>query len=183
MLKKDESSGSPPLPHGGGVFLALGSNKGNRALHLRNAVQALTRNRFLVRRVSSVYETDPVGCEAGAGAFLNCVIGGGWDSTPEALLDLCQALERESGRDPEHPHWVSRELDIDIILFGSSVIENGLLKIPHPLAHKRAFVMIPLHEIAPNAVFPNLSQSAEMLLRNLIPITGIRLAEGIPSLL
>ncbi len=183
MLKKNNSGDSPASPYCGGVFLALGSNKGDRALHLRNAVQGLIRNRFFVRRVSSVYETDPVGCEAGAGAFLNCVVGGSWDSTPEALLALCQALEREEGRDPAHPHWVSRELDIDIILFGSSRIDNGLLQIPHPLAHKRAFVMIPLHEIAPNVVFPNHAQSTEMLLKNLIPITGIRLAEEIPSLL
>jgi len=183
MLKKDGTNGSSALRRGGEVFLALGSNKGDRALHLRNAVQSLNGNGFLVRRVSSVYETDPVGCEAGAGSFLNCVIRGSWNSSPETLLNLCQALERESGRDPEHPHWVSRELDIDIILFGGIVIENDLLKIPHPLAHKRAFVMIPLHDIAPNAVFPNLGLSAEELLKDLIPISGIRLAEGIPSLL
>ncbi len=182
-MLKNNGDGAASLPHGGEVFLALGSNKGDRALHLRTAVHALNGNGFLVRRVSSVYETDPVGCETGAAPFLNCVVRGSWNASPEALLDLCQTLEKESGRDPEHSHWVSRELDIDLILFGNDIIETDRLKIPHPLAHKRAFVMIPLHDIAPNVVFPNLRLSAEELLKDLIPISGIRLAQEIPPLL
>lgn len=184
MLKKEGIRSHSNNPsRNGGVFLALGSNKGDRAAFLRNAVQSLIQNHFLVRRVSSVYETDPVGCEDGAGAFLNCVVGGSWNSTPEALLALCRKLEQEAGRDPAHSHWTSRELDIDIILFGSSIVDSASLKIPHPLAHKRAFVMLPLHEIAPNVIFPDKAQSTELLLKNLVPLTGIRLAEEVPPLL
>ncbi len=182
MLKKHDGDKAASLPRGREVFLALGSNKGDRAFHLRNAVRALNGNGFTVRRVSSVYETDPIGCEPGAAPFLNCIVRGSWEASPEALLDLCQALEKTSGRDPEHSLWVSRELDIDIILFDAEVIESERLKIPHPLAHKRAFVMIPLHDIAPNVIFPNFRLSAEELLKDLIPISGVRLAQEIPPL-
>ena len=156
------------------VFLALGSNLGDREAFFRFGLKQLRSGGFEVRKVSPFYETDPVDCEAGVPPFLNGVVWGRWRGTPELLLDLCQSLERLAGRPAEHSSRQSRELDLDIILFGDRVIHSSRLTIPHPRAAQRVFVLRPLHDIAPDAFFPDCGKTVSELLENLSAPTGIQ---------
>ncbi len=104
---------------------------------------------FRIRRVSSFLASEPVDMEEGTPPFLNAAVSGVWDSSPEELLDLCRKIEADCGRPNEHPHYVSRTLDLDIILFGHRKIHTDRLTIPHPKAKDRDFVLLPLREIAP----------------------------------
>ena len=82
-------------------------------------------------------------------------------------MKLCLKLEAEAGRPVDHPHWHSRILDLDLILFGDRILATEFLTVPHPRAHERLFVMVPLAEIAPEAVFPTLHRSASAILHSL----------------
>ena len=136
------------------VFLSLGSNLGERKKYLEKALALLQENGFFLLKVSSIYETSPVGCEDGAGVFYNIAVEGIWQKDAFMLLALCQKIEQALGRPADHAHWVSRVVDIDIILFGEEKIHTPELVIPHPLAVKRRFVMEPLAEIAAELSFP-----------------------------
>lgn len=129
------------------AYVALGSNLGDRAEFLRQAVAGLPD------RVdqSSVWETDPVGGPDGQGAFLNMVVAIETTKSPRELLELCQSLERAAGR-VRTEHWGPRTLDADVILVGDLVVDEPDLKVPHPLWRERAFVVEPLREIAPAAL-------------------------------
>lgn len=129
--------------------IALGGNLGDSDAFFRRAVDALQSGGFRVREVSSFLRTEPEGMAPGTPAFLNGAVSGVWDGTPAALLRLCQKIEAENGRPADHEHYVSRTLDLDIILFGRRSIREPGLTIPHPLARQRAFVMMPLREIEP----------------------------------
>ncbi len=155
------------------VFLAFGSNKGEPAAFLRSALTRLSAGGFGVKKVSPLYETDPVDCEAGTPRFLNGVIAGSWRGTPEALLELCQQLERQAGRPEKHSSRQSRELDLDIILFGDRILNLEKLIIPHPRAAQRAFVLVPLNDLAPDAVFPDSGKTVRELLNDLPGRSGI----------
>ena len=85
----------------------------------------------------------------GTAAFLNGAVSGHWAGTAGELLRLCQKIEAENGRPADHEHYVSRTLDLDIVLFGRRIVREPALTIPHPLAVHRAFVMTPLREIEP----------------------------------
>lgn len=141
------------------VFLSLGSNLGDRKEYLQKAIFLLEENGCPLLRVSSCYETTPVGCEEGAGAFLNIAVEGVWQKDALSLLKLCQKIETELGRPSLHAHWVSRVVDIDIIFFGDDIIALPELSIPHPLAKERRFVMEPLAEIAAERLFPGTEKS------------------------
>lgn len=155
------------------VFLALGSNKGDTEAIFRTALTELSANGFLLEKRSPLYKTEPVDCDEGVPPFINAVISGIWQDTPEALLDLCQSLERRAGRPEKHSSRQSRELDLDIILFGSRVIRTERLIVPHPRAFQRAFVLVPLNDIAPDAFFADSGQSAAELLKSLPDRSGI----------
>ncbi|MBO4490176.1 MAG: 2-amino-4-hydroxy-6-hydroxymethyldihydropteridine diphosphokinase [Lentisphaeria bacterium] len=129
--------------------LALGGNLGDSAAFFRRAVESLQSGGFRVRKVSTFIRTEPEGMAPGTPAFLNGAVSGVWDGTAAALLRLCQKIEAENGRPADHEHYVSRTLDLDIILFGQQSIREPGLTIPHPLALRRAFVMTPLREIEP----------------------------------
>lgn len=167
MLRTGPESGTE-------VFLALGSNLGDRGAFFRFAVQSLTECGFCVKQISAVYETEPVDCEDGVPPFWNCVLSGFWRGTPEDLLQECRQIERRAGRPAEHSSRQSRNLDIDMILFGHEIISTPSLTVPHPRAHQRFFVMVPLCGIAPDAVFPTLNRTAGDLLKQLGPVSGIR---------
>jgi 2-amino-4-hydroxy-6-hydroxymethyldihydropteridine diphosphokinase len=129
--------------------IALGGNLGDVPAAFRRALESLSGAGFRIRRFSSLSTTEPVDCEPGAGAFVNAAVSGHWDGTPTELLALCQRIEEENGRPNEHPHHVSRTLDLDIILFGRETIALPDLTVPHPEATRRGFVMDPLREIEP----------------------------------
>lgn len=155
-------------PSGTHVFLSLGSNLGDKKKYLENALGLLQENGFHLLKVSSIYETEPVGCEEGAGNFYNIAAEGIWQEQDAfQLLALCKKIETISGRPPDHPHWVSRNVDIDIIFFGEESIRTPVLTIPHPLAGQRKFVMAPLAEIAPEKIFPGTGKNCRELDREL----------------
>ena len=141
------------------VFLAFGTSKGDREAFCRFALDELEKGNFRIRKVSPLYETEPVDCEEGVPPFLNGVLQGVWNGSAEELLNLCQSIERRAGRPEKHSSRQSRELDLDIILFGQEIIRSERLTVPHPRASGRAFVLVPMNDIAPDARFPGLEKN------------------------
>jgi 2-amino-4-hydroxy-6-hydroxymethyldihydropteridine diphosphokinase len=135
------------------AFLALGSNLGDRLANLRRAVELLDATPGIrVDRTSSVYETDPVGPPQPD--YLNAVAEVHTTLTARRLLDACLYVEEELGRVREE-RWGPRTLDVDVLTFGDERIEEPGLTIPHPRMGERAFVLIPLRELAPDLVLPD----------------------------
>jgi 2-amino-4-hydroxy-6-hydroxymethyldihydropteridine diphosphokinase len=116
-----------------------------------------------VTTVSSFLETDPVGGPPGQGRFLNAAAKIETDLAPEALLEELKRVERALGRKPG-PRWGPREIDLDILLCGDTILETGTLVIPHPRMRERRFVLEPLAEIAPDARDPVTGLSVRALL-------------------
>jgi 2-amino-4-hydroxy-6-hydroxymethyldihydropteridine diphosphokinase len=144
------------------VYLSLGSNRGDRLGHLQQALERLTREGVLLRRVSSFYKTQPVGF-ASQPWFLNCVAEGETDLMPLRLLRTCQAVERQLGRRPGVCNG-PRPIDIDILLYADAVLQSSALTIPHPRLGERRFVLVPLRDLAPQVRHPVTRQTVlEML--------------------
>ena len=131
------------------VLLSFGGNIDDTMERFEQALFRLSQKGFRVLKISEPFVNPAVGCEPGAADFTNLSVLGKWDGTPLELLDLIQAIEVEEGRPADHPHWVSRTIDIDIILMGIQHIDLPRLKVPHPLASTRDFVMIPSRQILP----------------------------------
>lgn len=131
------------------VALSLGGNSGNVPEALARAAALLTGGGFRIERVSSAIRTSPVDCPPGTPDFLNQAITGFWRGAPEELLDLTQSIEVRLGRPDRHGFHTPRTLDIDIVAFGRLRMRSERLFLPHPEAAKRAFVLEPLDEIAP----------------------------------
>lgn len=132
------------------AFLSLGSNLGDRAAYLREAVAALEATGELVA-CSSVYETEPIGGPDDQGAFLNLVVELDTVLSPLELLASCQALEVAARRE-RLVHHGPRTLDVDVLVYGDLVDDDPVLTLPHPRMHERRFVLVPLAEIAPEQV-------------------------------
>jgi 2-amino-4-hydroxy-6-hydroxymethyldihydropteridine diphosphokinase len=143
--------GGESLAEGIDVYLGLGSNLGSRENNLCRAMIALRRV-VSVLRVSSVYESTPVG-PRDQPDYLNLVLRGRTHLAAEALLARCKHIEARVGRTPTH-HWGPRVIDIDVLLFGDQSMSLPHLTIPHPQMLNRLFVVIPLCEIAPTLALP-----------------------------
>jgi len=161
------------------VYLSLGSNLGDRAGNLREAVHRLSAL-GAITAVSSLYETEPVEVERAQPWFLNCVVAIETELMPKQFFSRTLVIEQELGRrriEKKGP----RTLDIDIALFGSAVVDSPGLTIPHPSMHYRRFVLEPLVEIAPDVRHPILKRTARELLNDLPATTGStrRLKEGL----
>lgn len=129
------------------AFLGLGSNLGDRRTYLRHAVAAIPD----LVRVSDAYETDPVG-GPDQGAFLNIVAELLTELSPHALLQVCRTLEAAAERE-RIERWGPRTLDVDVLwIDGETVDDPPELFVPHPRMFDRAFVMVPLAELAPDVV-------------------------------
>lgn len=145
------------------VYLSLGSNIGDRAAHLQQALRQLA-GLGSPEAVSSFYETEPVEFTAQLW-FLNCALSLETELSPQQLLEGILAVEKGMGRVRSEPKG-PRVIDIDILLFGNSVVKEPGLTIPHPALHERRFVLAPLAEIAPDARHPILQLTVwELLLR------------------
>ena len=136
------------------IFVALGSNLGDRLANLGQALELLAREPgFVLRRCSDAYETEPVGPPQPK--FLNAVAQLGSLLSPRETLKRLLAIEERMGRVRREKNG-PREIDLDLLLFGDRRIDEPGLQVPHPRMHDRAFVLVPLAEIA-----PRLAQTAE----------------------
>ncbi len=152
------------------VYLGLGSNLGDRGTNLDKALEFLTQ-RLTVKKTSSVYETEPVG-NANQPLFLNMVCEVSTRLEPMGLLTLVKGIESKLGRIPGGVN-APRPIDIDILLYGSQVIDTLNLVIPHPRLTERAFVLVPLVEIASSVVHPVNGRTAKELLAGLKEKQGV----------
>lgn len=134
------------------VFLALGSNLGDRRAALDMAVESLSEHGVQIIRCSPIYETAPM-YVTDQPAFLNMAVCAETLLEPHALLDLAKRLEVEIGRVPSFRNG-PRAVDIDLIYFGNTILEDDRLMLPHPRRNERAFVLAPLADIAPDFIGP-----------------------------
>ena len=142
------------------VFLGIGGNLGDRRATMRRAVSEI---RTVVKdvRVSSLYETAAWGV-TDQPSFLNAVVRGKTELESLELLDTIQAIENQLGR-VRTQHWGPRAIDIDILLYGSDVIDVPRLKVPHPFMAQRGFVLRPLADLAAGLTLPDGSLVGELL--------------------
>ena len=147
------------------VFLGIGTNSGNREENLKNAVDGIKERIGSVIKSSSVYETEPWGFMTDD-QFLNMVVEVETELSPLSLLPEINNTETLLGRIRDKKQYVSRIIDIDILFYEDLIIDECSLKIPHPLMHKRRFVLVPLCEIAPEMIHPVLKMSCTSLLES-----------------
>src|SRR5258706_7388759 len=133
------------------IFLALGSNVGDKAKNIETAI-ALLAEKIKDIHVASLYTTKPVGY-VDQDNFVNTALSGDTDLTPEELLKFVKDIEQQVGRIYRF-RWGPREIDIDILFYDDVVIKQERLEIPHPRLHERDFVLVPLSDIAPDLIHP-----------------------------
>ena len=144
------------------AYLGLGANLGDRAATLNGAVDALRGTPGLrVTRVSAFYETEPQGL-VDQPWFMNGVVEVESDLDPEDLLRACQAVEQTFHRQ-RLVRWGPRTLDVDVLLYGDLTLDTPDLTVPHPRMQERAFVLVPLCEIAPDVEIPGRGRARDLL--------------------
>ncbi len=155
------------------VFIGIGTNLGDREA---NCVEALLRvSRFAtVEKVSPLYETEPVGVGNRQPFFLNAVAVIGGAPAPEELLEKLQTVEKDMGR-TEKGSNNPRIIDMDILFHGHTVMESENLKIPHPLAYLRRFILEPMLQVAPDFTHPVLGKTVREMLKSLNDKASVKL--------
>ena len=144
-------------------YLGLGSNVGDTRAHLQAAADLLGERDVELLASSSLYETQPVGEVLDQPDFLNAAVRIGTDLEPEALLDVCKAVEAERGRSFEAPRHSPRPLDVDLLLLGDLELSSDRHTLPHPEVRSRRFVLVPLLELDPELALPDGTKLAEAL--------------------
>ena len=151
------------------VYLSLGSNMGDRQENLDKALEFLSQ-RLRMGKISSIYDTEPLG-DTEQPRFLNLVCQAYTRLEPAALLALAKGIESKLGRTGKSGS--PRPIDIDIILYGDRVVETPELVVPHSRMTERAFVLIPLAEIAPDIVHPVSDKTAKELAESVREKQGV----------
>jgi 2-amino-4-hydroxy-6-hydroxymethyldihydropteridine diphosphokinase len=157
------------------VYLSLGSSVGNRAENIARAIEALAMHDVRVVKRSSLYETEPVEMREPEW-FLNCVVEVQTDLPPQELMHALLEIERSLGRErtASPARKLPRIIDLDILSYGSRIIREAGLEIPHPRMAERRFVLVPLAEIAPGEVHPVLKKTVAELLAATMDRSGVR---------
>lgn len=159
-IDADTLSGMKPLRK---VVYSIGSNLGDRLSNLQGAVDALRDTPdVIIVDVSGVYETDPVGGPADSPQFLNIVVVAETTQEPRTLLERALAIEDAFGRIRTGEHWGPRTLDVDLVMVGNASYDAPDLRLPHPLAGSRAFVLLPWLEIDALGELPGVGSVADL---------------------
>jgi len=132
----------------------------------------ILRERIKLIKVSSIYETEPWGFVEQP-AFLNCVVEGDTKSSPEGVLEILKETERLVGRRPTFA-WGPREFDGDLLFYGNRIVNLPQLTVPHPRMQERAFVLVPMAEIAPDLVHPLMGMSMKAMAERVEGREGVR---------
>jgi 2-amino-4-hydroxy-6-hydroxymethyldihydropteridine diphosphokinase len=144
--------------------VSLGSNKGDRLAKLQGALSSLNDTPDVwVTKVSPVYETEPVDAPEGSEPFLNCVVLLDTTLSTHVLLERALAIESAFGRQRSDVRNAPRTLDVDLIVVGDRRADDETLTLPHPRAHERAFVLVPWHDLDPEAEIPGVGPVAELV--------------------
>lgn len=144
------------------VYLCLGGNIGDTQQYLEQAIDLIDSRIGSVTAKSAIYKSEPWGLDCDQW-FLNQVVAVETELEPHAVLEHCLQIESELGRTRSGNGYEPRTIDIDIIFYGSQIINQPDLKVPHPLMHLRNFVLRPLCDIAPDFVHPTLNKALSQL--------------------
>jgi len=155
------------------VYVGIGSNLGDREFLIRKAVESLRQlPQTNVSGVSSLYDTEPVG-ETEQPPFLNAVAWIETELLPRELLWQMLLIEKRMGR-VRSKRWGPRSIDLDLLFYDDELIDEPDLQVPHPEAHRRAFVLLPLLELDPNFRHPVTGETVRRMIQKLPPNPPVR---------
>ena len=159
------------------VVLGFGSNIGSRFRNINNAIRVLSLNKdFNLLALSSVYETEPWGFKHQRN-FLNCAAVFLSRLSPAGLVKFIKKTEKQAGR-VKRDKWQAREIDIDVLFYGSRIIDRRYLKVPHPYLYERNFVLTPLVEIVPGFIHPVLKKNITELSKISVDTSNVKIYKG-----